>query len=322
MRTVPLGRTGLLVTPICYGTWQFGGDWGTVDERAAIEAIQGARDLGINFFDTARGYGFGVSERLLGRALADELGTSRDSVVIATKGGLREDGGVLSRDSSPAWLRQEVEQSLSALGIDHIDLYQIHWPDPRTPLADTAAALGDMIREGLIRHAGVSNFDVEEMREFGETLRVETLQPPYHLFERDIETDVLPYCAERGIGVLAYGPLAHGLLGGAFDEYTTFPADDWRSVSPDFTGETFRRNLAVVGLLREFARRKGATVGQLAVAWVLAAPAVDAAIVGSRRHAHLKESAGAVDLELTGDDLAEIDRIASAASPVTGPRPD
>ncbi|PZG41866.1 hypothetical protein C1I98_20650 [Spongiactinospora gelatinilytica] len=158
-------------------------------------------------------------------------------------------------------MRREVEQSLSALGIDHIDLYQIHWPDPRTPLADTAAALGDMIREGLIRHAGVSNFDVEEMREFGETLPVETLQPPYHLFERDIETDVLPYCAERGIGVLAYGPLAHGLLGGAFDEYTTFPADDWRSAGPDFTGETFRRNLAVVGPLREFARRKGATVG-------------------------------------------------------------
>jgi len=178
MRTVTLGASHLEVTPIAYGTWQFGGDWGPVDEQAAVAAISGARSAGINFFDTAQAYGFGRSERLLGRALKAELRSARDSVVIATKGGLRMDGDRLVRDASPAWLRKGVEVSLEALGTDYIDLYQVHWPDPATPIGETAAALAELVREGLIRHVGVSNYTTEQITEFAAVLPAETVQPP------------------------------------------------------------------------------------------------------------------------------------------------
>jgi aryl-alcohol dehydrogenase-like predicted oxidoreductase len=322
MQTVTLGATRLEVTPLAYGTWQFGGDWGLVDERAAMAAIQHARSLGINFFDTAQAYGFGRSERLLGRALADDLRSARDSVVIATKGGLRIDGDRLVRDASPGWLRKGVEASLEALGTDYIDLYQVHWPDPATPICDTAAELAGLVHEGLIRHVGVSNFTTAQIDEFSFVLPAETVQPPYHLFRRDIEADLLPYAAAHDIGVLAYGPLAHGLLGGAIGEATSFGPGDWRAHSPAFTGEGFARNLQVVAALRAFAARRGATVAQLAVAWVLAHPAVQVAIVGAPTPAHLAESVGALDLTLSQADLPEIDHIMAAAVPVGGPTPE
>ncbi|HEX3711577.1 MAG TPA: aldo/keto reductase [Trebonia sp.] len=322
MRTVKLGRTGLAVTPIAYGTWQFGGDWGPVDERAAVAAIEDARAFGINFFDTAQAYGFGQSERLLGRALGAELRSARDQVVIATKGGLRMDGDQLVRDASPAWLRKGVEASLDALGTEYVDLYQVHWPDPATPVGETAEALADLAREGLIRHVGVSNYSPAQLAEFSAVLPVETVQPPYHLFRRDIEADLLPYAAAHDIGVLAYGPLAHGLLGGAITPATTFGPGDWRSHSPAFTGAGFTSNIQVVAQLAAFARRRRATIAQLAVAWVLAGPAVQVAIVGARTPAHLAESLGAVDLSLTQADLAEIDRIMAGAVPFGGPSPE
>jgi len=322
METAVLGATGLKVTRLAYGTWQFGGDWGPVDEAAAIAAIQHARSQGINFFDTAQAYGFGRSERLLGAALAADLRDTRNSVVIATKGGLRMDGDRLVRDASPGWLRAGVESSLDALGTDHIDLYQVHWPDPATPIRETAAALAGLIGEGLIRHVGVSNYSNPQLEEFSQVLPAETIQPPYHLFRRDIEADLLPYAASHDIGVLAYGPLAHGLLGGAINERTTFGPDDWRSHSSAFTGEGFARNLRVVTRLHRFAADRGATIAQLAVAWVLAHPAVQVAIVGARTPAHLAESAGALDLNLSPADLAEIDRIMTAAVPVGGPSPE
>jgi aryl-alcohol dehydrogenase-like predicted oxidoreductase len=322
MRTVTLGQSALAVTPIAYGTWQFGGDWGEFDDDDAIAAIRRARELGVNFFDTAQAYGFGRSERLLGRALADELRSARGNLVIATKGGLRMDGPTLRRDASPAWIRHGVQQSLDALGIDYIDLYQVHWPDPSTPLAETAAALRELRDEGLIRHVGVSNYSVEQMEEFANVLPVETDQPAYHLFRRDIEGDILPYADKHDIGILAYGPLAHGLLGGSMSETTSFPRGDWRANSPAFTGDGFRRNLAAVDALRGVAARHDATVGQLAVAWVLANPAVHVAIVGSRGIRHLEESLGAADLELTAEDLADIERILAEAVPIGGPSPE
>jgi aryl-alcohol dehydrogenase-like predicted oxidoreductase len=322
MQRVVLGATGLKVTPLAYGTWQFGGDWGPVDEKAAISAIQNVRSLGINFFDTAAAYGFGRSERLLGAALAADLRESRNSIVIATKGGLRMDGDRLVRDASPGWLRQGVESSLAALGTDYIDLYQVHWPDPATPIRETAGALAELVGEGLIRHVGVSNYSTAQIDEFSAVLPAETVQPPYHLFRRDIEADLLPYAASHDIGVLAYGPLAHGLLGGAINEATTFGPGDWRSHSPAFTGQGFGRNLRVVAELRRFAAERGATVAQLAVAWVLANPAVQVAIVGARTPAHLAESIRARDLTLSRADLAEIDLIMAAAVPVGGPSPE
>ena len=226
------------------------------------------------------------------------------------------------RDSSPAWLRRGVQESLRHLGVEYIDLYQVHWPDPNTPLAATAQALEELVQEGKIRHVGVSNFGVAEMAEFARTRAVETLQPPYHLFRRDIESDVLPYAREHDIGVLAYGPLAHGLLTGAMDKDTTFPAEDWRSNSDLFNGEAFQRNLRTVGDLESFARSRGYSVGQLAIAWTLANPAVQVAIVGSRSIPHIEDSLGALEVELSKEDLREIEGIMAGAVPVAGPTPE
>jgi aryl-alcohol dehydrogenase-like predicted oxidoreductase len=304
------------------GTWQLGGDWGQVDEQQAVAAIRRARELGVNIFDTAQAYGFGASERLLGRALRQELDTRRDEVVIATKGGLRKTDGGVARDASPDSLRSGVDSSLRALGVEYIDLYQVHWPDPKVPVAETAGALREMVEAGKIRHVGVSNYDVEQMAEFEKTLPVETVQPPYHLFRREIEDTILPYAREHNIGVLIYGPLAHGLLTGTLNENTRFPADDWRSKSAVFRGETYRRNLAVVRELEKFAKDRGMTVSQLAIAWTLAHPAVHVAIVGARREHHVAESLAAGDISLSEADLTEIDKIMAAATPVTGPSPE
>jgi hypothetical protein len=321
MQTTRLGLTDLQVSRIAFGTWQLGGEWGDFDERDAIAAIRHARKLGINLFDSAQAYGFGASERLLGRALRDELDHRRDDVVLATKGGLRRTPDATVRDSSPAWLRSGVEQSLRALGVDHVDVYQIHWPDPDVSFAETAGALQQLVDEGKIRHVGVSNYSVAQIAEFARTRPVETLQPPYHLFRRDIEADIGP-AHEHDIGVLVYGPLAHGLLTGAMDEHTTFAADDWRSRSPLFAGDTFRRNLQTVRELERWAAERGHTVSQLAIAWTLAHPAVDVAIVGARRPAHIEDSVGAADVELTAEDLAEIDQIMAGAVTVAGPSPE
>lgn len=323
MNRVRLGMTDLQVSPICFGTWQLGGDWGAFDEAKAMAAIRHALDLGVNVFDTAQAYGFGASERLLGRALAHELRSRRDEVVIATKGGLRPngDGGVV-RDASPAWLRDGVEQSLRALGVDHIDLYQLHWPDPAVPVAETAGALQELVDEGKVRHIGVSNFGSRQLAAFARTRPVETLQPPYHLFRRDIEADVLPYCREHDIGVLVYGPLAHGLLTGAIDEATTFEPSDWRAASPLFRGEALRRNVDAVWRLAQLASDLDTSVSALAIAWTLAHPAVNVAIVGARHAAHIEDSVDAAELRLGEADLAEIDVIMQGAVTVGGPSPE
>ena len=322
MERVRLGMTELQVSPIAFGTWQLGGDWGDVDEHEAAAAIQHAREQGINFFDSAQAYGFGSSERLLGRVLRDELEHRRDEVVIATKGGLRMTADGMVRDSSREWLRQGVEESLRALGTDHIDLFQVHWPDPDRPLAETAAALQELVDEGKIRHVGVSNFDVAEMTKFAYTRPVETLQPPYNLFRRDIEGEELPYAEEHDVGVLVYGPLAHGLLTGAMNEATTFSSDDWRSGSPLFQGDAYRRNLETVRALDRFARAYGHTVAELAVAWALSHPAVDVAIVGSRSPAHIQGAIDALEVDLSRDELDEIQDVMDGAVPVGGPSPE
>ena len=322
MKTTTLGRSGLEVSRIAFGTWQLGGDWGPFDEDAAVAAIRRARELGVNFFDTAQAYGFGASERILGMALRHELVGERDELVIATKGGLRQTHSGLVRDASPDWLRKGVDASLTALGIDHIDLYQVHWPDATVPAAETAGALRDLITEGKISHVGVSNYNAEQMAEISATLPVETLQPPYHLFRREIEDEVLPYCLDNKIGVLVYGPLAHGLLTGMLSAHTAFADDDWRATSTVFKGGTYRRNLATVRALEKFAADRGITVSQLAIAWTLANPAVHVAIVGARQVGHIEDSLSAVDISLTDSDLDEIETIMDDAAPVAGPSPE
>lgn len=321
MNQVRLGRSSLSVSRIAFGAWELGGDWGATDEGAAIATIRHAADLGINFFDTAQGYGFGTSERLIARALT---GRPRNQVVMASKGGLRPTpGGGVERDASPDWVRRGVDESLKALGTDYIDLYQIHWPDPKTPFGDTAEALADMVAAGKIRHVGASNFDAEQMEEFSATLPVETLQPPYHLFRRDIEASVLPYTRAHDIGVLVYGPLAHGLLSGAMTAETKFPPGDWRAKSDVFKGELYRRNLRVVDALARFAELElGTTVSRLAVAWTLANPAVHVAIVGTRNPRHIDDAIAAAELKLDEQALRRIDEIVSAEVAVGGPTPE
>jgi len=309
MEYIQLGKSGLDVSRICFGTWQFGGDWGSVERDDAIAAVRAALDQGITFFDTAQAYGFGDSEALLAEGLGDDI--HRDDVVVATKGGLRRVDGDVQRDASPEFLREGVEQSLGHLGVDAIDLYQVHWPDRDTPFEETGAALKELKDEGKIRHVGVSNFSPAEMDALSGTIEVETDQPPFNLFNRGIEEDVLPYCREQDIGLLVYGPLSHGLLSGSFDP-AKLADDDWRRGHEPFAGENLERNLGVVARLEEFAEQRGHTLPQLAVAWVLAQPGVHVAITGARRPAHIEGIAPAADIQLSADDLAQIDELTGA----------
>ncbi len=325
MEYTQFGRTALHVSKISYGTWQFGGDWGHIERSqwdTGKATVQKALELGINFFDTAQAYGFGLAERMLGEALKPYLKGLREDLVLATKGGLRMEGDTLLRDASARWLRQGVEQSLRHLGVDYIDLYQVHWPDPHTPIEETAEALDQLVHEGKIRYVGVSNYNAEHMKAFEQTRKLDALQPPYSLFRREIEQEILPYTQEHGIGVLVYGPLAHGLLGGSFTPQTTFAPDDWRSKSEFFHGEPFQRNVAVVEQLKRLAEQRGMTVAQLAIAWVLAQPAIDVAIVGARTPEQLAQTAPAGDIHLTQETLQVIERIMREAVPIGGPAPE
>ena len=320
MKHTILGKSGLDVSRIAFGTWQLGGDWGPTDTVAAMEAIRRAADNGVTFFDTAQAYGFGQSEQLLAVALRH---LPREQLVIATKGGLRPSGNGVARDASPAWIEKGVDASLRALGTEYIDLFQMHWPDPATPFEETAEALAKLIADGKIRHVGMSNFDVEQIETFSATLPVETLQPPYHLFRRDIEAEVLPYTAANDIGVLVYGPLAHGLLGGHLGHDATFAPGDCRAKSPMFCGQTFARNLRVVAQLEKLATQElGITLAQLATAWTLANPAVHVAIVGTRNAEHVDEALAAAEIDLDDEVMQRINLIMADATPVSGPSPE
>ena len=320
MRHVRLGKTDLEVSAIAFGTWSLGGEWGTFDADEAKKTVGRALDLGITFFDTAQAYGFGTSERFLADALWSRV--ARDRVVVATKGGLRKDGDTLHRDASARWLREGVDSSLRNLRTDYIDLYQVHWPDLGTPAEETGRVLADLVREGKIRHAGVSNYSPRQMTDLAQYGPVETYQPPYHMFHRDIEAEILPYAERNDIGVLVYGPLAHGLLSGTMTPRTTFPPGDWRGSSADFKGEKFARDLEVVDRLKQYAAAHEITLPQLAIAWTISNPAVDVAIVGARHAGHLDEPVAAADMHLSSADRDEIEEILANAVEIVGPAPE
>jgi len=315
LRDLEVSRIGLGAMGMSHGYTGAGSD-----DAESIRTIHWALELGVTLIDTAEIYGPYVNEELVGRALKGH----RDQAVIATKFGLVSHAGAgpWKLDSTPANIRAAVQGSLQRLGTDYIDLYYQHRVDPNTPIEDTVGALAELVAEGKIRHVGVSNYGPAEMESLRRFTAVETLQPPYHLFRREIEADVLPYCTAHGMGVLVYGPLAHGLLSGSMTAHTTFAADDWRSQSADFSGETFARNLAVVEELERFATDRGLSLVELAVAWTLSHPAVDVAIVGARRPAQLEGSVRAADVKLTDEDRVEIDRIMGPAAPVHGPNPE
>ncbi len=321
MRYTLLGGTGLNVSRIAFGTGQFSTDRGVFDERDAVRAVHRARELGVNFFDTAQVYGAGYAERVLGAALRDELRRDRDSLVIAAKGGLTAGPGRL-RDSRRAWLRQDAESALRALGVDHLDIYQVHWPDPAAPAEDTAEVLQELVDEGKVRYVGVSDHGAEELAALDTLRPLDTVQSPYHLFRRGIEEALLPYARARGIGVLVHSPLASGLFTGRITADTVFAPGDWRAHSPAFHGEALRRNLALVGRLAELAGAGGLTVGQLAIAWVLAQPGVHAAVVGAHHLHNVDSCLAAAEAHLTAEDLAAVERIAADAVPVGGAAPE
>ena len=308
MRKVTLGSTGLEVTPICYGCWQMGQElWGKQPADKLIEAVHAAVDVGVNFFDNADAYGDGEAERILGRALGD---IGRDKVVVATKvyHHFYEDGH-RHPDLSGKYILRACEASLKRLGLDYVDLYQVHAYDQFTPLAETAGALDKLKRAGKIRAYGASNFTVEQLRaarSFGE---FETIQPYYNLLEPDAERDLLPYCMAENVGVLVYSPLLRGLLTGKFKGDETF--DDLRGGDSRFKGEEFKNLIARVANLRPMAEATGCTVTQLSLAATFAHPAIHCAIVGIKNADQIREAAGAADVELTREEYHRIRGVVS-----------
>jgi aryl-alcohol dehydrogenase-like predicted oxidoreductase len=268
MEQIEFVKSGLMTSRIGLGTWAMGGwMWGGTDEAQSIATIRSAIDRGVTLIDTAPVYGFGRSEEIVGKALEGSL---RHKVTIATKVGLAWKDGAVYRDSRPARIRQEIEDSLRRLRTDVIDLYQVHWPDIETPIAETAQTMEDLRREGKIRAIGVSNFSPIQMRMFSADARLDAVQPPYNIFERAIEADVLPYAVGAGLAILSYGALCRGLLSGRMTRETKFDGDDLRKIDPKFQGKRFRQYLAAVGELKELAHERfGKSVLALAVRWVL-----------------------------------------------------
>jgi len=269
MEQIEIGSSGLKTSRIGLGTWAIGGwMWGGTDEAQSIATIRAAVERGITLIDTAPVYGFGRSEEIVGKALSE--GKLRDKVQIATKLGLAWKDGKVYRDSRPAHIRKEIEDSLRRLKTDVIDLYQVHWPDLETPIAETARALEDLRREGKIRAIGVSNYSTAQMEAFRAVAGLDAVQPPYNLFEREIEADVLPYAKGAGLTVLSYGALCRGLLSGKITAATRFEGDDLRKSDPKFQAPRRAQYLAAVGELDALARQRfGKTVLALALRWVL-----------------------------------------------------
>ncbi len=306
-----LGTSGLELTAIGFGAWAIGGGgwefgWGEQDDADSIAAIHRSLDQGVNWIDTAPAYGMGRSEEVIGKALAGR----RHEVILATKCGLEWDSaGNVRRNGRPERIRQEVEDSLRRLNTDVIDLYQIHWPDASTPIAESWGTMAELVREGKVRAIGVSNFSVAQMQEAQAVHPIASLQPPYSLMRRGIEAEILPFCRRENIGVVAYSPMTSGLLTERFDS-ARLPADDWRL--RDFDEGDFRRARALVERLKPLAHAAGRTVGQLAVAWVNSQPGVTAAIVGARRPDQADENVSGGVWILDAAQLAAIDEVLAA----------
>jgi aryl-alcohol dehydrogenase-like predicted oxidoreductase len=294
------------VSRICFGCWAIGGWWwGSVDDGESIAAIHAALEDGINFFDTADVYGGGRSEKVLGKALEGS-----DDAIVATKGAVQfDDRGETGRSNEAKYLKRACEDSLKRLKRETIDLYQIHWPDGQTPIDVAVEALQQLKDEGKVRHYGLSNFPLKDLEIALDTARYESIQPRYNLLHREIEEEILPFCEDNEIGVLAYSPLASGLLTGKFTPDWRFEEGDHRSEHPDFVGKEFERNLRVAEILKEYAEKNECTVTQLAISWVLANPAVTCAICGAKRDMQVDEIVEAIDYPLSLREVEEINAL-------------
>lgn len=320
MQKRKLGNSDLFITSIGVGAWAMGGSgwaysWGPQDDKQSIAAIHAALAHGMNWIDTAAVYGLGHSEEVVARALAGR----NDRPYIFTKCELtwndrREIKGNLKSDS----LRRECEASLRRLNVDVIDLYQIHWPDPDEDLEEGWSTLAKLRNEGKLRYIGVSNFNVDQMRRAQALSPVTSLQPPYSLLERTIESEILPFVVRENIGVIVYSPMAAGLLTGAMtqDRIKNLPAEDWRRRNPKFLEPQLSRNLKLVELLGEIGNRHGRTPGEVAIAWTLRHPAVTGAIVGVRSSEQVAGIVGAAEFRLSPAEIVEIEEYLRTPEPL------
>jgi aryl-alcohol dehydrogenase-like predicted oxidoreductase len=312
LNTAQLGSTGLEITRVGFGAWAIGGGgwefgWGPQEDAESIAAIHRALEGGVNWIDTAAAYGFGHSEEVVGRALQGVT----DRPYVFTKCSLLEGPGRtvvsnLERDS--IW--REAEASLRRLGVDAIDLYQIHWPRPDEDIEEGWGTLAELKEQGMVRHIGVSNFDVEQLRRIQQIAPIETLQPQYSLITREAESELLPFAEDEGIGVIVYSPMGSGLLTGRMtrERIAQMPDDDWRKRDQRFNEPLLSQNLDLVERLRAVADRHGTTPGAVAIAWALRDPAVDGAIVGFRRPDQVDPLLDAANLELNDDDVAAVEQ--------------
>lgn len=319
MKTGRLGNSDLQITPIGFGAWAIGGSgwdfaWGHQEDADSIAAIRRALELGVNWIDTAAVYGIGHSEEIVAQALKDWRGSRP---YVFTKCVLRwDDKGHVSQNHTAGSIRRECEESLRRLQVEVIDLYQMHWPpvDNGPGLEEAWQTMLVLQKEGKVRWAGVSNFNVPQIKRAEKFASVTSLQPPYSLIRRAVEKDILPYCRERGIGVISYAPMASGLLTGAMtrERAAALPADDFRSRSPEFRDPRLSRNIELVEHLRKVGAHHGRNPGEVAIAWVLNNPAVTGAIVGARNAAQADGVMRAGELKLSSEEVTEIEGAAAA----------
>ena len=300
----------LKVSVIGYGAWGIGGApfWNNEGDNKSIDSIKISYENGINFFDTAPVYGFGHSEKLIGKALKP----FRDKVVLATKCGLRwekESLNSLRKDASRKSILEEIDQSLRRLNTDWIDLYQVHWPDVETSQKETMETLLEIQNKGKIRYIGVSNYSVEQIKESLKYVQITSLQPEFSLLAREIEKDTVPLCLEKEIGIIAYSPLASGVLTGKYDKNTKFK--DWRSkgIIGNFTGEGFVENISKVDRLKEVAQEEEKTCGQTAINWVLRQPGLITALIGVKNSSQMEENLKAIGWKPSKENCKKIEEI-------------
>jgi aryl-alcohol dehydrogenase-like predicted oxidoreductase len=313
METRSLGSTGLQFTTIGLGTWAIGGSyqehsWGSQDDGQSIATIRKALDLGVNWIDTAPAYGRGHAEEVVGHAIKGLVGP----VYLATKCGIVFEDDVEGRATfrlKARSIRAEVEKSLRRLGVDVIDLYQIHWPRPDGDIEEGWVEIARLVEEGKIRYAGVSNFSVSQIQRIRGILPVASVQVPYSMLRRAAEAELFGFCASAGMGVVCYSPMQSGLLTGKLTHETisALPSDDWRRSSPHFKDPELAINLTLIERLRAVSKQKDCSLGQLAVAWVLSRPEVTAAIVGARRPAQVEENMRPGKVVIGRDDMAAIE---------------